>query len=766
MTPGLHNVSEITPHLDDLQRTRVRALTAFAEWYGGGKAALQELRSAAEQLRKRGDGLGARAYLWLGEAAIVDRDDALLNGIAQPLRVASETAADDDTGVRLRLLLAVITGSWTSLMREAGTGRLEPGLAALVHARLARYLAWEGEGEGAEDYYRRAVEAATSARLPGDVVQAIHSWTTVVPRFGAVDEETLNRPALAEAVKGSRKYLGGDRDWLSVALQQLQRDQKPDAHRSLRRYLWEARLSGHLRAELQAYEQLGQLYLASQAPVLGVRSLVLSGLAKEARAAASELPFVVDVEDFLASRAPWVLASALVVVAAQGDLVPPERVVALVPRLAQWSRGDPQGPSGPQVDQQAVRALCALAVQLPDEMLEDVLAVIEPLIPRDPGHHRHSDEAMLDALVRLFATHPNSRDRVGPLLAQCLQIEDLATQLAPRLHPIAGGRELIPHLMPLADKNLRQALDVLCGLEVRHPAVLAEAERRVGAVLARQPRADELQPDAHERSWSILGVDVRASLYGRLLGQERCVALGLQWMRLAEDAEDVAANRAMALQGVRLLADLLPATTRSSLFERAVRLLDPDAKLSHLDLESRLTLHPLSSGRLDLGTGLFPQEALRAAARLASSPEDASLLAPLILNGLRSMDAGSARASAEALVSVGPQRLAVDVQQLALHPSNEARAAAAALWARSPTLDPGTGKTLAEDPSQYVRSELAGVLSQVKEKAPDLAEALRVQLLHDASAFVRWRANAAGESESLPAEDDLGASSVGQVVGI
>src|SRR5688572_6404601 len=96
-------------------------------------------------------------------------------------------------------------------------------------------------------------------------------------------------------------------------------------------------------------------------------------------------------------------------------------------------------------------------------------------------------------------------------------------------------------LEPLAESGNRVALDLLATIGSDSPTVIAEAERRVAAILVLEPKTDP-----HEGT--LYAVDAAASISARHLPEARRVALAEQWLRLAQDTNDAAINRAAALQ--------------------------------------------------------------------------------------------------------------------------------------------------------------------------------------------------------------------------
>ncbi len=741
MPPDLRSAGELLSRLDHGgdERGQYAALDGFAGWYVDPAPDFSLLRSGAKALLERHDPLAPRACMWLAEAAVVDERWDLVLDMAAELRTVASEQADEGVAVRLRLALADADGDWVALVREASTGRLEPGLAALVHARYGRCLAWQADPASAEDSLRRAIEIATRAEVPGDVAEALVSVTVVRERYGPFDDETLDPHRLAGAIEGTRTLLRGRRDALRSALRSWRGGDKPATHRALRRYLWECRLSGHFASQLEAHRLLGELYAEASEPHWAIWHLIRAGRAKEAADIASSLAQPFDVTDAFVSPAPWIAAATLAVVAAEADLLSDEQVAALVPLLLRASAGVRQGPFGPQVSFEAMKALAAFGDRLPHEWVGKVLAIFEPLVARESGRHHLSDEAMLATFVGLYRAHPTWRDTIAGLLARCLTDDGLAYQALKLMHDLGEAPgSLILALRPLAADGNRWALELLARFGDDEPALLPEAERRVTQVLA-------LETKNGANEWSLLAVDTAASVFARHLPEERQVALARQWLRLAQDSADIAANRASALEGLSILAGDLPPTVRAELFEPVLALLQPPDALSEVDAISASTLHPLNPFQINLSPDSLPQAAMRTVAALAVGEGQARRVEQAILQAIRSGNEGAVHAAAVALVRLAPQFVTLDLRPLAVHASPWVRQAAAVLWARRASELPEIGVALARDTDRGVRAVIAAQLAPVTEIAPSVSIVLREILTRDRSATVR-RIAARGES--------------------
>jgi|GEM_PF-5011506 len=591
--------------------------------------------------------------------------------------------------------------------------------------------------------YRRAVEGATAAGFPGDVAEALYAIMMVRDIYGSIDEvsEIGEINEIAMAVRGTRTRLGARHSPRDHALAYLLQGSMPEAHLRLRRYLWEARLSGHFRAEREAHELLGDLYEKSDETDMAMEHRLLAGNAKEAAALAGRLSAPIDLRANLSHSAPWVQAAALAAIAKESKTLPSDHVVALVPTLLSLTGGAIQGLLGPQVDINAIEALAALSLQVPEDRVNDLIAVLEPLIAPPKGRYHFADDAMVDGLVDLYCGHPEARERVGALLVRCLGEPRIAKRATSRLHGIIPlGQDLVERLRGLALSN-RHAAELLAASGDTTPEVLSAGEHRVAAVLSQQPR------EAHG-TVTVGGVDGMASVFARLLSSERQEALARHWVRHASNTEDLEINRAQAVEGIGILARNLRRDLRSELFDAIFPLADPNVAVSAADEMHRQSMHPLSRFRIDFGAGWLPRAAAQTCASLATTSQQAKIVADMALVWLRSSSPDDLRAAALVIRAIDPKLITFDVLALASHPSVEVRRTAVILWARDVNRDASLSKVFASDRGFRVRLELAAAAKTVAGYDRELATKLRNSLANDPHAWVRWHA-VRGPQESI-----------------
>jgi hypothetical protein len=747
----------IASGLSAAEQAQIQALQAVATWHQDPPAALTALRNALDTLVRAGHAAAPRVALFLAEfAAVTENPGVILELRATLLTLAEQAEATlahpdgEALGVRLRLCVAGADGDFAGLWRRANTGRdLEPAQAALVMARYGRWLAGKADPEPAEDAYWRAVDHATTAKLWGEAAEALRSLAMLHMRF-AFQESDFVEPLLRArtvAREGEAGYLPRRYDPKAAALEAWHKNKMPSAHQDLSRYLWEARLCGHLAAELDASELLGDLYVATATPDTFVAHIgaaighfINAGVAKKAKeqaAEAADLGEAFDVTEALASPVPWERAAALAVVAAQADVVPDELLEPTLQAVVAATAGMPQSRLGSQVDQEALGALAALSERVPAGLVDEALAIFERLIDRAPDQVSRADNDLRRGLFRLYRADPDRRERIGQALLRCIELGgDLGykTALMPFFETDLIG-PLLPGLRDQADRGVPNAVLALAMAEDRHPAVLAEAERRVDRLLAEEPR-----------SWS--GGDFQAPLFGRPRTDTACFGILLpppsierlarHLLRLAtEGTGDFDPTRADALDGITILAEHLPDPVRDELVHPVLALAQASAD-SSFDKLWQGTLHPLSTGKVDVGRRRAAA-AVVAAADLARRPEHGDAVLASASELAKQNDGPAVQGAARAIATLLDQRLVEldPAQVLQISTSEPFRELAVVAWLHSPNPAPELGEQFARDPARSVRLAVAARLPRLRAIAPSLVEPLLAQLRRDPSANVR-----------------------------
>jgi hypothetical protein len=130
------------------------------------------------------DPLVVRAATFLCEEAIADDRPALiLDRIDRIATIIDAIASSLDKttrrcSLRTQMCVADATGMWASLLQR-GLFREERPVVAWLHARYARYLALEGDGEKSHYHYQQAIERASDMGMFDEAADWLYALRTV-----------------------------------------------------------------------------------------------------------------------------------------------------------------------------------------------------------------------------------------------------------------------------------------------------------------------------------------------------------------------------------------------------------------------------------------------------------------------------------------------------------------------------------------------------------------------------------------------------------
>lgn len=205
----------------------------------------------------------------------------------------------------------------------------------------------------------------------------------------------------------------------------------------------------------------------------------------------------------------------------------------------------------------------------------------------------------------------------------------------------------------------------------------------------------------------------------------------------AERTGDLDPARSDALDGIAVLAQRLPDSTRDELVQPVLALAEASAD-SPADSLWQRTLHPLSTGKVDLGRRRAAA-AIVAAAELARRPGHGLAVLAKASELAAQIDATAEQAAARAIATlVNRQLVTLDpAQVLQTSTSVPFRELAVLAWLHGHDPAPERGEQFARDPARPVRLAVAEALPRLRTIAPGVIEPLLAQLRHDPSARVR-----------------------------
>lgn len=714
---------------------------------------LQDPIDRMESLGAVVDQLIAQRHSYAGRVAVLFAETALAaeqtTEIATRVTVFHRLAADlaegstDDKALslRLQLCLADVEGQWDSVLDVARRRKLPNDQTALVFARYARDRAWQADPQAAEDHWREAVERGCLAHLNQDAADWLYAQRDLHVRYGPIDE-TLEEPHhLAQALRAvgsARRLVEQRRDPRELGLDLMQRRKLPGAADALRRYLRVSVVTARWTSELDAHQLLAALFASAEEPGLAVQHLIRAGGAKQAREIAAGVgERYLDVIDQLDRSAPWERGVAYQVLAEQGDLVPDAQASTIVERaLADIDavvkgRARDATPFVPQVYRSAHQAIAALADRTSADQARQILDHLAPLVTREPGHYRHTDDAHVDALVGVAMAHPTLRQaalsQLLDLLAQGDSVAERVLRQAPQLFR-EDQDTVLPRLRELAAGGSEHAARAL-GLLGFYDDDQRERGRQA---LGRWAVPRQRQPGTVSFGTGAIPDSI---LVGALPAADRAT-FAARMLELAEDPEEPGFNRDEFVSGAINVAFDLNEADRVVLFEQAMRLARGDFTPSRVDQELPLSNHRLSRFRYSVDTGSLRPSGLELAARLASTPQDVEAVQEVAVELLRHGDASSIQRVAVALSWLPREQLSLDRRLLATHPHPGLRALAAIRWAQDPASDPELGLALARDPDPLVRRWLAKAIRQEDLALPEV-EPVRQILQQDPRWSVR-----------------------------
>ncbi|GAA2497298.1 hypothetical protein [Streptomyces longisporus] len=327
-------------------------------------------------------------YDWIPARPVLSPLDADTDGLLARLRSLAASADHRDPVIRARLRCAYadaavplegtreeLERSWQQLVRAAAAGRFR-GARALVASRAAYAFAARGDGEQAENLWRQAVLASSEEQLYGDARGAMRSL-----QYLAIDQgRPLGGPNGATGGLPDRKrLLAAALDPALSALEAAHHGRLPDALGDVRRYLWEARLSGDRREEASAQALLGDVLSTGGHHLAATHYYLEAGAGDKAAAAVRALPRPFDVTNWLNSPVRHRQAASIAVMKAQAaalpDTVVPESVRQLLEHAATvWAAPH----ADPAPERQALNAVAAFGRRIPESAVDTILALARP----------------------------------------------------------------------------------------------------------------------------------------------------------------------------------------------------------------------------------------------------------------------------------------------------------------------------------------------------------------------------------------------------
>lgn len=484
-----------------------RILRTVADWHEQGTD-LDVVTDAVVEIAASADPDAARLCCLVLEQALVDGlfdfdpprsmfADAGADTVAQlaAVRDAAAAVTSSDPVLRSRLRCAAadaalrvdstqdeVEAEYGALIEDAVAGRLLHA-GGLVASRAAHAFATHGGVDRAENLWRHSVLVSSEHALYGDARNALRAVQAARSDIGQWPMNGLE--TVVQAMPNRRRMIEARHDVSLSAFEAAQEGRLPDAFGDTRRWLLEARLSGHLVEERLAWRLLGRVLLAAAHPGDAVECFLLAGDASDAVEVARSLPERADTWRWTMSGVHRRRAAAVQVASAQAGLIEDDDLLRFVDDLLTVTEGlweTPWVSPNPQLD--AVKALAALGVRIPSTAVDGILALAQPAVE---GATRVSDD-IANLLVQTYWAVAERRadlaDAIGAMLRQPDPPHNL-WGLVENIPPTAQD-PLLSALTELAEAGSHFAAAALLAWR-RDPRDVQLAARRACASLLRRP---------------------------------------------------------------------------------------------------------------------------------------------------------------------------------------------------------------------------------------------------------------------------------------
>jgi hypothetical protein len=327
------------------------------------------------------------------------------------------------------------------------------------------------------------------------------------------------------------------------------------------------------------------------------------------------------------------------------------------------------------------------------------------LVPREPGHYRHSDESHVRVCAMIARHHPALRkealnqltDLFGSGTAAAMYVRRYARAVVVKYLDAVRER-----LVAMAHDGNRDAIEFLADIE---PSDREPDEQRLAAATEAYERL--ISPIEHTPGTYSVGTSAPMdAVVARILpvGHVK-MALRAQIDR-AHDIRSPLSNREDYLSAAFNLAMFLPDDDTTEFFEDAIALTTDSGRA-----DDPLAGFGMPNADLRVNAGLL-------CSALARTDERRQTALGIGLS-LLTQAQGSGRAVTHILRVLEAADIGPYLPLLASQPDTDLRAFAARVWAANPAGQPSLGVTLAQDDDPRVRQTLAAALSATPETPAD-----------------------------------------------
>jgi len=700
-------IRKVEAYQENLPDSVLRAVNGlgYAAAYGYERhVTLQDLAEAFDEMEEADQGALYVAMVLAEESIAWRRGDLIRSRVPILSSMVKKAPSDElDLTVRARILmcLADANDDWDDLAKTARF-TYSPAVTSWIAARHARYLSLTGQPEQAMERWQDAVDGAVSARLNDSAADWLYGLRATRVQYWKMDGDIDDLHRLAQALRasGNGSVLSEPYPLEGRALSRMLDQKWPDALQCLHQYLRHSVVTASWSAELTVHERFGDLLEATkkwhEAPIHYIRSGVSKKLKKLAKVWPDQ-PLALEPPS---EKSPhWERVAAYKFAASAGKAFPKEIAHAWSERACMDISTEHEGHPQTSSWLPAFTAFAATADEASLGSSEKFLDLTANSLRREPGTHRRTDEALIDALVKIHASHEVLRDRVLEMLCDAILVGNEVADQA-----VYEGQIILSENTQRVEQRLSEAAygeNPYAALAL----IIGDCDVTPALGVARKKLEQYIQPLNISPGISTMRVgEEDAALLVGILEETDRQAFVDSMIERALEAQDIETNRASAMGAIAIVGPSLSEEARSAAFDVMTDFArEPTESIASMDYGG----DPFSRFQFTVGNFSLDAIAVRVAGKLAHTSEHYAEVQRIAVTLLSSTNNSTCNSIARMLRDLPEGELAIDVEMLASHQSPWLRCVAAMAWARDPQKWPGLGDRLSMDKDPGVRLMLA-----------------------------------------------------------
>jgi hypothetical protein len=516
--------------------------------------------------------------------------------------------------------------------------------------------------------------------------------------------DDLHRLAQALRASGKGSVMPEPYPLAARALSRIIDKKWPDAFQCLHQNLRHSVVTASWGAEHAVHERFGDLLEATEkwqeVPIHYIRSNSSKKLKRLAKKWPDE-PLLLEPPNRQSPH--WERSAAYSFAASAGKSIPKAMARAWSDSAGEEIFREPskQHSQHSQVNSwlSAFSAFSATADEASLDFSEKFLDLTAGWLQRSPDTHKHTDEDLIEAIVKIYESHEVLRDRVVEMLCDAILLGNEVANQA-----VYSGQMILAENPQTVERRLS---DAAYGENPYAALALTISECNVSPAMgvARKKLEQYVQPLHFTPGVSMMRVgEEDAALLVKILGDADRQAFVDAMLARALEVQDIESNRASAMGAIALIGSSLPEAGRSAAFDLLINFAQEPTKsvasMSHGD-------DPFSRFKFTMGSFSLDALAIRAAGKLAHTSDQYSEVQRVAVPLLSSTSTSTCSHIARMLRDLPAHSLEIDIDMLATHQSPWLRCLAAIVWARAPHRWPGLGERLCTDKDPGVRLMLA-----------------------------------------------------------